>query len=662
MSDSCALIESLHTLSRPRIDGDRVRFEVTRADAEADAYSTRLHTVPLVPAPDAAPRVRRVSSGWSDRAFTREGAVTAFLHAPQQLPPQLWAGADDGLPRAVTDLPLGVIEYVLAEDGESAHVIARDPESGRYGTDPDVPAAGEPPRRITTLTYLSNGVGYILDRPARLLRVPLHRESDPAPGGEIPLPTATESLRLTGDVRDLQAAHGHVSVLGAAEEPGTHPDLRTTVWIADEAEPRALDLGVLSAQSHLWIDPHRVAILATDVGPSRTDFVAQITGLYVHDMRRGTTVRLTPTRFGELSGGLLAVDGGVLCLLSDDGAERLVFVSTADGVAAEDRIRALTPADWVVTGFDCAEDGTIAVTAATPDSCGEVFRLDLAGAADGDGAHPVQLTALDARDWYRAHSITAHTSGGEVHGWCAIPEGDGPHPVVLSIHGGPFAQYTAAAFDEVQSLLDAGIAVVFSNPRGSSGRGRSWGAAVRGDFADPAAEDVLAVLDAALDAHPRLDASRVGVQGGSYGGYLTAMIIAQEHRFAAAIVERGFLDPVSFAGTSDIGGFFGREYVGSDPTAVARQSPQALVGDVRTPTLVIHSEQDLRCPLEQAQQYYAGLLRHGVEAELVVFPGEDHELSRSGRPQHRIARFESISAWWSRFFGTGSARRPSRDG
>lgn len=662
MSESHELVASLHTLARPRIDGDRVRFELTRPDAESDAYSTRLHTVPLAAPTGAAHRVRRFSTGWSDRAHTRKGSVTAFLRAAQRESPQLWVAVDDGPPRAVTDLPLGVTEYVLAEDGAQAHVVARDPEQGRYGTDPDVSADAEPPRRITTLTYQSNGLGYVLDRPARLLRVPLDGEADPAPAGDVPLPSADEVLRLTGDVRDLQVAHGRVSVIGAAQEPGTRPDLRSTVWIVSEGPPRTVDLGDLSAQSHAWLDAHRIAVLATDVGPGRTDFVAQVPGLHVHDLRDGTTRRLTPVDHGELSGDLLVDGDRVLCVLTDDGAERLVEVSTADGLREDERIRVLTPDDWVVTGFDRGDDGTIVVTAATPDSCGEVFRLDPADTSGGGEGTPVALTALDGRAWYRAHPIAARTSGGEVHGWCAIPAGDGPHPVVLSIHGGPFAQYTAAAFDEVQSLLDAGFAVVWSNPRGSAGRGRAWGASVRGDFADPAAEDVLAVLDTALEAHPQLDSTRLGVQGGSYGGYLTAMIIADHHRFAGAIVERGFLDPVSFAGTSDIGGFFGHEYVGTDPTDVARQSPLARVGDVRTPTLVVHSEKDLRCPLEQAQQYYAGLLRHGVEAELLVFPGEDHELSRSGRPRHRIARFEAIADWWSRRFGTGPVSGTPQDG
>ncbi|SMY11006.1 alpha/beta hydrolase family protein [Brevibacterium jeotgali] len=658
MPDAHALVSSLHTLGRPVLDGDRVLFEMTRPDAVSDSCTTRFHTAALAPEPSAPRAAQRISSGWSDRAFTRAGSVTAHLRAPRSQPAQLWVTGEDGMGRAVTDLPLGATEFVLTPDGTQAYLVARDPEPGRYGTDPAVSAEAEPPRRITTLTYQSNGVGYVLDRPARLVRVPLAAESEPAPAGEIPLPDVHEVLRLDGDVRDVRAQHGRVSVLGHASAPGTRADLRSTVWIVEDGEPRAVAVGDLSVQAHAWIDGDRIALLAIDVGPSRSDFVAQVAGLHIHDVRDGSTLRLTPRDRGELGGDLRIVGGEALCLMTDDGAERLVAVDLADGAAADQRIRALTPATWTVTGFDAAADASAVVTAATPRSCGEVFRVDI---SDQQSA-PVQLTELDPRDWYAAHSVTAVTAGGDVHGWCAIPPGPGPHPVVLSIHGGPFAQYTAAAFDEVQSLLDAGVAVVWSNPRGSAGRGRAWGEAVRGDFAAPAADDVLAVLDAALSTHPGLDAERLGVQGGSYGGYLTAMVIARDHRFAGAIVERGLLDPVAFAGTSDIGGFFGREYLGTDADAVARQSPLAHVEDIRTPCLVVHSEQDLRCPLEQAQQFYAGLLRHGVEAEMLVFPGEDHELSRSGRPLHRISRFEAINDWWSRRFGLPVARRHAQDG
>lgn len=141
--------------------------------------------------------------------------------------------------------------------------------------------------------------------------------------------------------------------------------------------------------------------------------------------------------------------------------------------------------------------------------------------------------------------------------------------------------------------------------------------------------------------------------GGSYGGYLTAWLVAHEHRFAAAIVERGYLDPASFTGSSDIGWFFNSAYNGDTIEQQNRQSPTLLTDQVRTPVFVIHSEDDLRCPLSQALRYYTQLKLAGVDTELLIFPGEDHELSRSGTPWHRRQRFEAILDWWSRHLPVG---------
>jgi dipeptidyl aminopeptidase/acylaminoacyl peptidase len=220
------------------------------------------------------------------------------------------------------------------------------------------------------------------------------------------------------------------------------------------------------------------------------------------------------------------------------------------------------------------------------------------------------------------------------------------------IHGGPYAQYTVGLFDEVQTLAEAGYAVVYGNPRGAAGYGSAHGKAIHRAFGTVDTDDVLALLDAAT-TDPALDAERVGVMGGSYGGYLTAWLTTRTDRFEAAIVERGFLDPVSFTGSSDIGWFFGLEYLGdgdsdAEKAAVAAQSPMAHVAKVTTPTLVIHSEQDWRCPVEQGQRWFVELKRRGVEAELLLFPGEGHELTRSGRPQHRLVRFEHVLDWWAR--------------
>jgi len=238
-----------------------------------------------------------------------------------------------------------------------------------------------------------------------------------------------------------------------------------------------------------------------------------------------------------------------------------------------------------------------------------------------------------------------------VHGWVTVPDGPGPHPVLLTIHGGPYDQYGWGLFDETQVYVSAGYAVVQCNPRGSSGYGQAHGRAIQGAWGGLDAADVLAFLDAALE-DPALDADRVGVMGGSYGGYLTTSLLGRTTRFAAAISERAFLDPVSFVGSSDIGWFFADAYLGTDPERVRAQSAMAGVAAITTPTLVVHSEQDWRTPLEQGARLYVELKRRGVPTELLLFPGEGHELTRSGRPRHRVARLEHVLRWWARWLPT----------
>lgn len=259
--------------------------------------------------------------------------------------------------------------------------------------------------------------------------------------------------------------------------------------------------------------------------------------------------------------------------------------------------------------------------------------------------------------------VTASAPDGyPVHGWVLSPAGAGPHPVLLMIHGGPYSAYGQDFFDEAQVAVAAGYAVVMCNPRGSWGYGSAHGRSIRGDMGNLDMGDVLAFLDHAVATQPGLDAERVGIMGGSYGGYLTAWIIAHDHRFAGAIVERGFLDSWSFVGSSDIGWYFPQEYTSYERAEADRQSPMTRADDVRTPTLVLHSEDDLRCPLHQALQYYTLLRANGVTSELVVFPGENHELSRSGTPWHRRQRFETILGWWQRHLPVGEPSSESLPG
>jgi dipeptidyl aminopeptidase/acylaminoacyl peptidase len=243
--------------------------------------------------------------------------------------------------------------------------------------------------------------------------------------------------------------------------------------------------------------------------------------------------------------------------------------------------------------------------------------------------------------------------GYPVHGWLVLPDGDGPHPVLLAVHGGPHTQYGWGLFDEAQVYASAGYAVVLGNPRGSSGYGQEHGRAIVGAMGTVDVDDLLALLDAAV-SRPDLDGDRVGVMGGSYGGFMTSWLAGHTgRRFAAAISERAVNAWDSFSGASDIGHFFTDGYVGLDRDEQWARSPLAHADGIEIPFLIVHSEQDWRCPVEQAQRLFVALRSRGADTELLLFPGEGHELSRSGRPKHRLQRFEAILSWWAEHLPLG---------
>jgi dipeptidyl aminopeptidase/acylaminoacyl peptidase len=383
-----------------------------------------------------------------------------------------------------------------------------------------------------------------------------------------------------------------------------------------------------------------------DLGPDGVDFVARQAVPCRVDAGGGALEPLLDPelehRGDETPATVLAGDA-VLVGLQRRGAVELVRVPL-DGGAPE----ALVDGPFTVRSF-AAADGVVVAVVAHDRSAGELIAIS-------PGSRRL-LTAFGQRlgEAGRLHRMREQTAaapdGYPVHGWVTTPPGPGPHPVLLTIHGGPFAQYGWSLFDETQVYVSAGYAVVQCNPRGSSGYGSAHGRAIRGGFGEQDAADVLAFLDAALE-DPDLDADRVGIMGGSYGGYLTALLIGRTSRFAAAISERAFIDPVSFVGSSDIGWTFPDQYLGTDPARLAAQSAMTTARSITTPTLVIHSEEDWRCPVEQGARLYVELKRRGVPSELLLFPGEGHELSRSGRPKHRLARFEHVLRWWARWLPT----------
>jgi dipeptidyl aminopeptidase/acylaminoacyl peptidase len=586
--------------------------------------------------------------------------------------------AAGGEPVRLTDAPLGVQTSRFSPDGTALAYVARVADEGRYTADGE-PGA-EKPRHITELPYRNDGVGFTRDKRRQLFVVDVPTDPEArsvVATDEDATPAARQVTTGDADVEQIAWLPGSRFVAAvAARHAGKDADLRSDAVVVDtapDADHALRPLTDADAGSTLAVaavlpsaDGATLWLLAQDMGPTGRDFVARQTGLY----------RLPLTAASD--GSAPAADG-VATRLTDEEAVDLdpgTFAVTADGVLAGVLHRGTVVLREYRADGSTRDlvDGTVAVHGVAAALAAPVAAATVAGPLTSGDLHAVDLATGETRvltDWSAPLRATGRVrepreldatapDGYPVHGWVVTPDPQrfaGPHPTILMIHGGPYAQYTVGLFDEVQTLAEAGYAVVYGNPRGSAGYGSAHGSAIRHGFGTVDTDDVLALLDAAL-TDPALDGERVGVMGGSYGGYLTAWLTTRTERFAAAIVERGFLDPVSFVGSSDIGWFFGLEYLGdgddeASRAAVAAQSPMAHVAQVSTPTLVIHSEQDWRCPVEQGQRWFVELKRRGVPAELLLFPGEGHELTRSGRPQHRLVRFEHVLDWWTRTLPVG---------
>jgi dipeptidyl aminopeptidase/acylaminoacyl peptidase len=256
--------------------------------------------------------------------------------------------------------------------------------------------------------------------------------------------------------------------------------------------------------------------------------------------------------------------------------------------------------------------------------------------------------------------------GWEIQGFLVKPLGWEPgkkYPMALSIHGGPSGMYGVEWYHEFQVYAARGWAVFFVNPRGSTGYGRKFQRGVALEWGGKAYTDIMTGVDEVLKRNPWIDAERLGVTGGSYGGFMTNWIVTQTNRFKAAVTLRSVSNFVSDEGTRDYAYLHDRDFGGDLYHAFDlywKYSPVRLADKVKTPVLVLHSENDQRVPIEQGEQWFRALQHFGVTSEFVIFPRENHNLTRTGEPKHLVESLNWQCYWLERFLnGNSLAKRPT---
>jgi len=643
-------VYALTGVGDPRIspDGTRVAYVVTSIDREANEYRGAI----WVARRDGSDEPRRFTSGerrdgtphWSP-----DGRWLAFTsnRGDEKTQPQIYViPAEGGEARRLTDLKESAGELAWSPDSTRIAFTARVRDEAYEEED----EKKRKPRRFTRIFYKLDSVGWTGDRRKHIFVVDLD-------GGE---PRQVTS----GDGEHGQAAwtpDGKRLAFSALRGERWDTELISRLYSvdADGGEPTQLTADDASYDAPAFSpDGGRLAYHFT-VEDGTHPHHSQI-GVMNAD---GTDAKLLTTSldrqcapYPDLREPLW--EGDRLLFTVEDGGNVHLYAVAVDGSSEPELL--IGGEQWI-SGYD-VRDGEFVYVASTYTTLRELYA-----GPDGRRLTDVGGSFTSGRELAEPERFTAVSEDGyEVDAWVVRPAGfqaGRRYPTLLNIHGGPFSQYGTAFFDEFQVYAGAGYVVLYSNPRGGSGYSEEHGRAIRGPLngAGPGwgtrdYEDVMAVVDAALERFDFVDPERLGVIGGSYGGFMTSWIIGHTKRFKAAVSERAVNNLVSMFGSSDLFWIFERQFGGplwEDVGAYLERSPSTYVHEMETPVLVLHSEQDLRCNIEQGEYLFTALRLLGKEVEMVRFPAESHELSRSGSPLHRVLRFEAILEWFGRYLSPG---------
>ena len=702
-------LASLVVPTDPRLspDGSTVAFVVQSTSARRDGYRHAIWAV----AADGSTLARQLTVGWRHDTAPRwapDGTRLAFL-SDRRLSVEDAPRADDpredgvqvhllpvagGEARRLTDLPRGVEAFEWSPDGTRLAVVssslgASREEDQRLRGRPRAAAPGDLPRSdyryFDRLGYQHNGHGFLDGPPAQLWVV------DAVTGA---------ARRVTAGAHPVEepawSPDGRRIAFASDRSPRSDLGWGSDVWVVDVDAERPRPLRITGGARHLFSAPtwspdgltiaalgHRFPVsagsrtdawlFAADGSESRPDGGRNLSAQ--HDLMLGAGINSDVTI--DEGARLLCADEGrsLLVLAPAWGARELWRIDRASGA-----VERLTEAAHTISSADAvalAGGGTrIAAIRSTATAMPDVVVADIAADSRRPRSGAVALrrvtdlngAALDGAALSEPVERRWTSDGRTIQGWWYPPlAADGsrasaPAPLVLEIHGGPMTTYGHAPFWEWQTLAAAGIGVLAANPRGSDGYGQDFADANVRDWGDGPTRDVLAGVDLAV-AEGWADPARLGVTGGSYGGYLTSWIVGHDDRFAAAITCRSVNDLAVLMGTGDIAGpEFGQAYFGEQPWEAPElyraQSPIAYVERIRTPLLIQHAEQDLRTTIAQGEMLFAALRSLRRPVRIMRVPGETHELTRSGTPFRRVENLVQIRDWFVHFLVKGKRRLP----